>query len=178
MAKIILVTGGARSGKSDFAQEYAEKLNGPHFFIATCQPLDHEMELRINVHRSTRSSSIWKTIEEPIKLEESITKIEKCSTILIDCLTLWVSNLFFTNLQEDFSLGPKTLDPILEPLMKTMRLRAHTVIMVTNEVGLGIVPENPLARKYRDMVGTCNRYIAKQADEVYLVTCGIPTKIK
>lgn len=178
MARIVLVTGGARSGKSDFAQGFAEKSKGPHYFVATCQPLDQEMKQRISLHQNQRSPAIWQTIEEPLELAQVITKINRKSTILIDCITLWISNLLHAAKAGGTVFDHVMLDAHLAPLITTLTQSAHTVVIVTNEVGQGIVPANQLARTYRDLVGTCNRVMARHAQTVYLVTCGIPVKIK
>lgn len=176
MAEIILITGGARSGKSRQAQRLAEALPGKKIFVATCPVVDQEMQQRIARHRQDRAAAGWQTVEETIALEETLAANREAEVVLIDCLTLWINNLLFTD-------GANALDEAavsvrVGKILAACGGRSGTVIMVTNEVGLGIVPENALARRYRDLVGRCNQEVAAAADKVIMTICGIPLQIK
>lgn len=171
----ILVLGGARSGKSRFAREWCETRhgqNGQKTFIATCPPLDDEMKERISLHRSERGEG-WETVEEYFHLGETLRKRElEQGVVLVDCLTLWLSNLM--TLEKEKS-GFK--DEI-ESFKRAVEDFSRPLAMVSSEVGLGLVPADPLGRIFRDWQGKLNQEIARIADEVYLVTAGIPLRIK
>lgn len=177
MARLILITGGARSGKSSYALKVAEKISKKRVFIATCPQLDSEMSARIRRHTEERNGRGWKTIEEEINLDGLFPeRVQGMGVVLIDCVTLWVNNILYM-------LGEENVDDCKIKELCSLwldKIMAYpgTVICVTNEVGLGVVPENTLARKYRDLVGTCNQLLGKNADEVVLVSCGIPLSIK
>jgi adenosylcobinamide kinase/adenosylcobinamide-phosphate guanylyltransferase len=165
----LLVLGGARSGKSSFAQARAEALAGELVYIATAQAFDDEMVERIALHRSDRGVR-WSTVEAPIELAAAI----ECycapgAVVLVDCLTLWVSNLM---------LGEHDMAGAAERLVGAMMRAAGPVIFVSNEVGLGIVPDNALARRFRDEAGRLNQLIAKGADEVVFIAAGLPLRLK
>ena len=176
MAEIILITGGARSGKSRVAQELAEDRVGRRLFVATCTVTDSEMQHRIEQHQLDRQDGGWDTIEETVDLEELLNENQEYGVVLIDCLTLWVNNLLFTD--SGNALDETAVAAKVKSILEACAVRTGTVIMVTNEVGQGIVPENVLARRYRDLVGRCNQVIGSVADKVILVTCGIPLAIK
>ena len=178
MAAIILVTGGTRSGKSLFAQTLAEKLPAPHCFIATCQASDEEMAERVKKHQKERSIDIWNTVEEKIDLKNALSQNVNFSTYLVECVTLWVSNVMEHCHQLKNCSVEETLEVELARVITHAKHMEGTLIFVTNEVGMGIVPENRLARQYRDHVGLCNRTIATHADEVILVSCGLPLYLK
>jgi adenosylcobinamide kinase/adenosylcobinamide-phosphate guanylyltransferase len=168
--KIIFITGGVRSGKSSFALKEAEKFKGKKAYIATAQALDEEMEQRIEKHKLSRGRE-WTTFEEPIKIAELIKKIDgEYDIILLDCLTLWLSNAIHKDLELESEVK-KIIDALNE-------LKHSTIYIVSNEVGMGIVPENKLARKFRDMAGILNQKIAEISDEVYVLVAGIPLQIK
>ena len=176
MAEIILITGGARSGKSRHAQQLGESLPGKKLFIATCPVTDEEMGQRIERHRQDRQGAGWQTVEETVSLEQALADNSDCEVVLIDCLTLWINNLLFTdagNMLDEEAISVKA-----RKLIEVCAKRSGVVIMVTNEVGLGIVPENALARRYRDLVGRCNQEIASAADKVIMSICGIPLNVK
>jgi adenosylcobinamide kinase / adenosylcobinamide-phosphate guanylyltransferase len=178
LAKITLVTGGARSGKSRHAQALAESLPGRRVFIATCPVTDEEMRERIMRHQEDRKRGKWQTIEAPMDLDYAIRTATGYGVVLVDCLTLWVNNLMY---QAEQTGGEVSEDEVARQSQKLLDACAKLdcdVIFVTNEVGLGIVPDNAMARRYRDLVGRCNQIIAAGADVVTLVTCGIPTNIK
>jgi len=178
MKKVLLVTGGARSGKSSYALERCEALPGPRCFVATCPVIDPEMEERIRAHKLEREGRDWQSREEETALAELLFELRDYRTVLIDCLTLWVNNLMFRAERRSEVFGEREIRAEAKRLMEAMAAFPGTVCLVTNEVGMGIVPDNALARRYRDLVGSCNRYLAKRADEVILVSCGIPLPLK
>lgn len=167
--KLVFITGGARSGKSKFALKEASRILGNKAYIATAEAIDEEMRERIEKHKKQRGN-IWDTYEEPIKIVDVIKDIEdQYSVIVIDCLTLWLSNLFLNN---------KNVEKEIESLYSSLSAVHCPLFIVSNEVGTGIVPENEMARKFRDMAGFLNQNIAEIADEVYMMIAGIPLKIK
>jgi adenosylcobinamide kinase / adenosylcobinamide-phosphate guanylyltransferase len=178
MAKLILVTGGARSGKSDYALQLAQTLPGPRCFIATCPVVDSEMDERISRHREERAGSEWQTVEEQTDIATVLRQQKDSPVCLIDCLTLWVNNLQYHAEQSGNLFSDADLRRQCDLLVQGAASHPGTVICVTNEVGMGIVPDNPAARLYRDLVGRCNRMVAAAADEVILVSCGIPLRLK
>ncbi len=170
--KIIFITGGARSGKSEFALKTAENMGHKKAYIATAESLDDEMKNRIEMHRKQRGND-WHTIEEPRKLTNVFESLQsKYDIVLVDCLTLWISNLMGDGLADETIL--KNADTI----SKSVDNGKCSIIFVSNEVGMGIVPENPLARRFRDAAGKINQIIASISDEVYYMVAGIPVKIK
>jgi adenosylcobinamide kinase/adenosylcobinamide-phosphate guanylyltransferase len=170
---LILVTGGTRSGKSSFAQTLAEAERGKKVFIATAEPLDQEMKKRIALHKKKRPAE-WITIEEPIHLAKTVKNCgETYEVLLIDCLTLWISNLLVNT-----SMSEKAIQKKTSALLASCREVPARVIMVTNELGMGIVPTDRLSRLYRDLVGKANQQVASEADEVYFLVSGIPMKLK
>ena len=177
MSQTIFITGGARSGKSRFAEKTAAGYGAPLCYLATAQSLDDEMGRRVIQHQERRGDT-WQTIEEPLQLAQALTEHDGAfKVILIDCLTLWLSNLLMLHEY----LGAKAEGRILEDVMhlaETLRDMTTPVIIVSNEVGMGIVPENRLARMFRDIAGHANQTIAAAADEAWLVTSGIPLRLK
>lgn len=164
------MTGGCRSGKSGFAVRIAKK-SKRKAFLATAKAVDREMADRIKKHQKDRGRG-WKTIEEPLDLAGSLRKHQsKFDVILIDCITIWVSNLL---IEKKKSERKKAVREFLEVLKNPK----CTVLIVTNEVGSGVVPANELAREFRDLAGEVNQKIAKVCDEVYLLVAGIPVQIK
>lgn len=176
MAEIILITGGARSGKSRQAQKLAESIPGKRLFVATCPVTDEEMRQRIERHRLERQDAGWQTVEETVSLGQVLTENHDYEVVLIDCLTLWVNNLLFTDAGNE--LSEETVSDKVRKVVAACSARSGVVIIVTNEVGLGIVPENVLARRYRDLVGRCNQEVAAAAGKVIMTVCGIPMTIK
>ena len=168
MGKSILITGGARSGKSQLAEDWALAEPGTPFYIATCRASDPEMEDRIARHQARRGAE-WVTRHAPLDLITVLTETDGQGPRLIDCLTLWLANLM-----EDGSDWQAAAAALAEALPR----QASPVICVTNEVGLGIVPENALSRRFRDAQGALNQTIAGAADEVYLAVAGYPLKVK
>jgi adenosylcobinamide kinase/adenosylcobinamide-phosphate guanylyltransferase len=172
MAKqIILVTGGARSGKSKYAEQRAAVLGRRRLYVATAEAKDEEMVQRIAEHKRRRGDE-WTTIEEAVELAEALlAQRGRTDCALVDCLTLWLSNLL---LQHDQVYAEGKVEDLVTTLP---RLDFH-VILVTNEVGWGIVPDNSLARQFRDLAGWTNQRIAAIANEVVLTVAGIPTVVK
>ncbi len=170
--KIIFITGGARSGKSFYAEKLATGLAGKRAYLATAQALDEEMAAKIEKHRHDRSSA-WDTYEEPLAVAELLRKLsDRYQVALLDCLTLWLSNVM-AHTDGDGAVYLRS-----EELVKAVKDFAGTCIVVSNEVGLGIVPDNPLARKFRDFAGMLNQKVAQTADEVYFTASGIPVRLK
>ncbi|MCO1603282.1 bifunctional adenosylcobinamide kinase/adenosylcobinamide-phosphate guanylyltransferase [Desulfosporosinus nitroreducens] len=200
MSQFTLVTGGARSGKSSFAELLAAQAKRPVIYIATAQIWDEEMALRVKKHQLQRPPH-WRLIEEPINIRETLLQLkDEDGVILLDCVTLWLTNLLLAGQSqpatpscpggEEFSIdlenGHDAFNNLLEPqILDVVKNVAHLareikpqVIFVSNEVGQGIVPENPLARAYRDLAGRSNQILASSADDVYVVVAGIPMEIK
>lgn len=176
---IELVTGGARSGKSTWAQERCESLleeGQTAAFVATAQALDDDMARRIRRHQDDRDAR-WHTIEAPLALEEAVhAAVGSHRVVLVDCLTLWSSNVLFEDeAQSDDAIRERFR--ALSRSLSRLPTDAH-VVLVTNEVGLGIVPANALARRYRDLLGWCNQEVARAADRVVLLVSGLPLFVK
>ena len=171
IAKLSLVLGGARSGKSRYAESLFSALpppwQAPWNYVATAEPGDDEMAERIAAHRARRGGS-WRTIEAPRDLAGSLRSC-KAAPVLVDCLTLWLSNLM---------LGGLDIDAEMERLDDALSAAAAPIVMVANEVGYGIVPDHPLGRRFRDMQGLLNQRIAARADRVVLVVAGLPLAVK
>lgn len=162
LSKVTLVLGGARSGKS----AYAESLLGGGLYLATGQARDPEMAKRVREHQERRGPD-WTTVEEPLGLASALARLR--GPVLIDCLTLWLSNLME---------GDRDPVPATEALCQVLAGYAHPVVLVANEVGLGIVPDNALARAFRDQAGRMNQRIALAADRVVFVAAGLPLILK
>ena len=177
-SKLIVVTGGARSGKSMFAEEYLTSCSGRKAYVATAQILDEEMKKRVAEHRSRRPED-WQTLEISSGLSAAFPAVlEQADAVLVDCLTLYLSNYLFaheTAGDEEILQGAlQEMENIVGAVRQT---EDKTVIFVTNELGCGIVPMSHISRLYRDVVGKVNQYAAGQADEVYWTVCGIPVEI-
>ena len=173
MKEVIFVVGGCRSGKSRQALERAESMPGDHkVFLATCIPRDAEMKQRVEQHQKERSL-IWQTVEAPVHLSQAIVEQSRqADVVLVDCLTLWISNLML-ELEDD-----RKILACLPDLARALKSADCPVVLVSNEVGSGIVPENQLSRRFRDLVGSTNQAIAEQADRVVWMVAGIPVEIK
>jgi adenosylcobinamide kinase/adenosylcobinamide-phosphate guanylyltransferase len=200
---LILVTGGSRSGKSGFALELARRFEGPRIFLATAQPFDDEMARRIAAHQRDRPAG-WELREEPIHVPDALADaLRSARTVIVDCVTVWMANLLLGD--ESFDEGSAAVHAGL--LVSGVRATESAggaksagygstrsgntpyggaksagyggaVIVVTNEVGSGIVPDNALSRRFRDCAGRANQVIAREADEVYSMVAGIPIRIK
>lgn len=178
MDRLLLVTGGSRSGKSRYAQQIAESYPAPRVFIATCQVCDREMEDRVRKHRNTRNPANWRTIEEPLDLAGALRSAGESSVMLIDCLTIWINNLLYEARKSGDIPTAEKAAAACRHVLDVCRSINGTIIFVSGEVGMGIVPDNPLTRLYRDCVGDCNQMIAAAADTVTLVNCGLPLTLK
>jgi adenosylcobinamide kinase/adenosylcobinamide-phosphate guanylyltransferase len=185
MGKLILVTGGARSGKSRYAEHLARDCGNDVLYVATSVPVDAEMRDRIQKHRRQRPAC-WSTYEGYQDLKRICRSGNSYAAILLECVTVMIANLMFERTGEDVEkLTAAELVEMEEAILAEFRefldeavLRQTPVIMVTNEVGFGIVPEHKMARIFRDIAGRVNQYLASRADEVYLVVCGLPVMIK
>lgn len=178
MAEMILVTGGSRSGKSSYAQKRAEALPGPRAFLATCPILDDEMALRCRKHRESRAASQWDTIEEETDLARVIGADTTHRVILVDCLTLWVNNLMYDASQKDQPLTEDDMAQHCRRLLEASAAFSGTILWVTNEVGMGIVPDNAQSRLFRDLAGRCNQILAGASSDVVLMVSGIALPVK
>lgn len=169
-ARLTLVLGGARSGKSSHAEALARETNLSRLYLATAQPFDDEMRDRIRQHRADRDGDGWQTIEEPLDLPGAIDRASGPDAVmLVDCLTLWLSNLM---------LAGRAIDGETASLLAVLAKAAGPVILVSNEVGLGIVPETPLGRAFRDAQGRLNQRVAALADRVIFMAAGLPLILK
>ncbi|WP_417840650.1 bifunctional adenosylcobinamide kinase/adenosylcobinamide-phosphate guanylyltransferase [Terasakiella sp.] len=162
---ITLFLGGARSGKSAYAEKIIEDLGGG-IYLATSRVWDAEMAERVQIHQARRND-LWRTIEEPVAIHDIIANTDK--PMLVDCLTLWLSNLM--EMEAD-------IDQETEQLCRALKMAKQDVVLVSNEVGLGIVPDNALARKFRDLAGKINQTVAQTADRVIFVAAGLPLTMK
>ncbi|HVO66181.1 MAG TPA: bifunctional adenosylcobinamide kinase/adenosylcobinamide-phosphate guanylyltransferase [Syntrophales bacterium] len=178
MARIILITGGSRSGKSTYAQTLAESVAGIRTYVATCPIIDEEMEKRIRKHREMRHASAWQTIEETKDLTGALKRAMGSRVILVDCLTLWVNNLMYEAELQGKDITEEDIAMLCKGIIEVCNDLPGTVIFVTNEVGMGIVPENPASRLFRDLTGRCNQMIADRADAVTFMISGLPVNIK
>jgi len=171
--EIIFVIGGCRSGKSSHALQTAEKMPGNRkIYLATCVPQDDEMKQRVAKHQKERSQN-WVTVEEPLHLPGVILENSlKADVMLVDCLTLWVSNLLMETDDE------KQLEKRIAQLIGSLEKATGPIVLVSNEIGTGIVPENKLARQYRDIIGLVNQAVAKTASKVIWMVAGIPVTVK
>jgi adenosylcobinamide kinase/adenosylcobinamide-phosphate guanylyltransferase len=181
--KSTLIIGGARSGKSDFAREMALQAGGPVLFVATAEAGDEEMQQRIEAHRKARPPT-WKTLETTTHVGRQITRnIGKAQTVILDCITLLINNVFQQHGQRndqdiDVSLLEKEVMAEIGELVDCMNRVDADFIIVTNDVGLGLVPANRVSRLYRDLLGRANQVLAQHADEVYFTVAGIPVPVK
>ena len=179
MGKIILVTGGARSGKSRFAEQYVARVGQHIGYIATAEVYDEEMAFRVKLHRQRRPAE-WKTYEAPLDAHVALREAgRECDAVLFDCLTLYMSNIIcsldsIADSHQNYSLAKEKLDALIDQA----KANRGTTVFVTNEVGSGIVPGDHLSREYRDVAGIANQWMARAADEVYLVVCGLAVNVK
>lgn len=184
MSKIIMVTGGSRSGKSNFAEQFCIDRSDRLAYIATAEALDDEMKQRIKIHQDRRGN-FWETFEIPLEVSNQLSHFKKFDYTLLDCLTMLIFNKMFSlgidfdhiDRQQRDHVEQIILDYIKE-LLLNIRYKDINFVIVTNEIGLGIVPEGKLSRLYRDIVGKANQLLASEADEVYFVISGISLNIK
>lgn len=168
---LILVGGGSRSGKSAFALALARRLGKRRLFLATAQPGDAEMRDRIVQHRRERGDD-FVTVEEPLEVPEAIGRHADHEVAVLDCLTLWLANLLVKGESSEAILQR------VDRLVDALQSGPPHAIVVTNEVGMGIVPESPLGRTFRDLAGLAHQRLSQQADEIYLAILGTVLKIK
>ena len=170
MKELIVITGGARSGKSTYAEKLALAYHTP-VYIATATGEDEEMRRRIQIHQQNRDPK-FKTVECPLHIHRA-AQLEQGDVYLLDCITLFLTNVMLRRESEEpYRWATQELDRLF------MALEEKSAILVTNEVGMGIVPDNALSREFRDLQGRVNQYIAQKATQVYAMFCGIPVKIK
>ena len=180
--KSILVLGGARSGKSQFAQDTAQATAQRVLYVATAEPLDEEMKHRIANHQKSRPRH-WRTLETPLGVGRAMAEaLGDAELVVIDCITLLVSNVLTKGGVEpenmDFEAAEKQAVAEIQSILACMRQSSAKFIIVSNEVGLGLVPAAPVERAYRDILGRANQLLAKEVDEVYLLVAGIPLELK
>ena len=168
---LVLVLGGARSGKSDVALKYAEEHFDSPLFLATARVLDEEMSERVRLHRAARGPH-WHLLEEPLEMPDALkNRCERFDAVLIDCVTVWLGNVMIEK-------GEKQIGIYEDQLLEALSSRKQAIIIVSNEVGMGIVPESPMGRAFRDIAGRMNQKIAAMADKVILTVAGIPNFLK
>jgi adenosylcobinamide kinase/adenosylcobinamide-phosphate guanylyltransferase len=165
---LALVLGGARSGKSRHAEALVTALPPPWLYIATGEPRDNEMAARIAAHRARRGVQ-WRTVEAPRDLAGALASAPAGAAVLVDCLTLWLSNVMLAGADVEVEIAR---------LERALADRGGHTVLVANEVGLGIVPDNALARRFRDAAGRLNQRLAAAADRVVLLVAGVPVKVK
>jgi adenosylcobinamide kinase/adenosylcobinamide-phosphate guanylyltransferase len=170
--KFILILGGVRSGKSAYAQHLAERCNTDVLFVATAEAGDDEMAARIAKHRAERPKH-WRTIEAPRAVATALATVEHPITVVLDCVTLWVTNLLLAN-----DVTWEAAKAELAAVIAWYHAHAVEMIVVSNEVGLGIIPGDPLSRTYQDWIGWFNQQLAAEADEVYWMIAGLPVEVK
>jgi adenosylcobinamide kinase/adenosylcobinamide-phosphate guanylyltransferase len=169
-ARFVFIAGGARSGKSRYALARAGALGRRRLFVATAEAFDDEMRARIGHHRQERGTA-FDTLEEPLALPEAIASDRDHDVIVIDCLTLWLSNLLMRKADLDAATGR------VDALVDALRARRAHIVLVSNEVGMGLVPETPLGRLFRDLAGSAHQRLGAIADEVYLATMGVVLRL-
>lgn len=174
MGRLVLVTGGARSGKSTYAESLAIRLCSDarsRTYIATAQAFDDEMKERIRLHRERRGD-LFRTMEEPVELARAVgDACRSSSVVLVDCLTVWTSNLLFYEREDE-------VQRLLDVLSSCVEGSPCDIVLVTNETGMGIVPANELSRRFRDLAGIVNQRVASVATDVVFMVCGLPMAVK
>ncbi len=169
--ELVFVLGGARSGKSSWALRHIEKRYDSYLFLATAEVSDEEMAERIRLHKESRGPK-WELLEEPIRVSEALkTKCGNVDAVLIDCVTVWMSNVLL-------KMGAEKAPEFQDRLLKTLSQRKQAITIVSNEVGTGIVPEHALGRQFRDLAGMLNQKLAALADRVVYTLAGIPMYLK
>lgn len=174
--KLILVTGGGRSGKSIFAEKLVHSFGKKCAYIATAQITDDEMKKRVEQHKARRKDDFWVNYEAPLHADKIISQIKDVESILFDCLTIYLSNLLYAD--EGQKASEKEVFYQIELLIQSARKSGKNVVFVTNELGSSLVPFEPDSREFRDLAGLVNQWVAKSADDVYLVVCGVGVNIK
>lgn len=174
--RLFLVTGGARSGKSRYAEELVESFGGEVAYVATLEPGDDEMSRRIERHKVRRPRN-WRTAEAPLDVAEAVKRSEE-PVVMLDCLSGWVSNLLLAHEERGEEAILDAVRGAVEDLLLVVRALEKSVVVVTNEVGSGVVPDHRLGRWYRDALGLANQRVAAEADAVCMVAVGIPLVLK
>lgn len=170
--KLIFITGGCRSGKSRFALDYANRHFSRKLYLATCEILDEEMAQRVEMHKKMRGPD-WQTIEEPLEVVQKIRQYgNEVEVILLDCITLWLSNLLM-----GWDDDGRVMEEV-EKLTEALKESPSSFILVSNEVGMGIVPADPFSRRFRDIAGWANQKLAESVDTVIFMVSGIPIFLK
>ena len=180
MGELVLILGGARSGKSSYAQRLAQELGGDRvLFVATAEAKDEEMRARIDEHRQRRAAG-WRTVEAPVQTGKAIAAAPKdARVVLVDCMTLLVSNIMLSLGDEpDASEAEAAVIREVDEIIELCVGATAAFVVVSNEVGLGLVPGNPLGRLYRDLLGRANQLLAAGADRVYWMVAGLPVELK
>ena len=178
MGALILILGGARSGKSAYAERLARERRGEVLFVATATAGDEEMARRIAAHRATRPDT-WRTLEAPQGVAAAVaTSGDDAPTVVLDCVTLLVSNLLLAHEAAGEEAIGRAIDAEIDALLEQIAAGTATWIVVSNEVGMGLVPPYPLGRAYRDLLGRVNARIAARADRAYLLVAGLPLDLK
>lgn len=174
MGDLVLIVGGARSGKSRFAQDLARQIGGDDvLFVATAEPHDDEMSRRIDLHRNARPAA-WRTLEQPRDVGKAVAAIEsQPRVVLLDCLTLLISNVLL-QCETDADFAEKQMRLEIAELIEAAKQQEATVIVVSGEVGMGLVPENRVGRLFRDLLGWANQLLAEQAAATYMMVAGLP----
>lgn len=171
LPRLTLVLGGARSGKSRMAEGLVSALPPPWIYVATAQALDEEMQARIAAHRARRAEG-WRTIEAPLDLASVLDGAPPGAPVLVDCLTLWLTNLLLSE------AGPEGIGAAVAALEAALDRRIAPSVLVGNEVGLGIVPDHPLGRRFRDEAGALHQRLAARAERVLFMVAGLPMRVK
>jgi adenosylcobinamide kinase/adenosylcobinamide-phosphate guanylyltransferase len=178
MAHVTFIIGGSRSGKSARGQAIAESIAGSRVYIATCPVVDEEMAARIQKHQEQREGAGWQTIEEPADLAGALLATRGSAVRLVDCLTLWINNLLYEAEKQGRDVTEDDIGRLCKDMLAVCAGLPGEVIFIANEVGMGVVPDNPLSRRFRDLAGRCNQIMACGADRVILMVCGLSLAIK
>lgn len=174
--QMVLLLGGARAGKSQFAERLAEQWGRQVLYAATAQPGDAEMAARVEMHRARRPAH-WRTVEEPLMVADAVAPhLPEVDTVLLDCMTLWASNILIA--ENDLGRAQERLLAEIERLVESCRRHGVLLLVVSNEVGQGVVPAYPLGRQFRDLLGRANQALARHADAVLYFVAGLPVELK
>lgn len=177
MASITFITGGCRSGKSSKAEELCLNSPSPHHYLATATAFDDEMSKRIEAHKTQRAAAHWNNVEEPLEILEKIKDFKEGS-VLLECVTLWISNLMWQAEQDKAEINESLIAEKTEALIEAMKASPCHFFIVSNETGLGIMPMNAQARLFVDLAGRCNQLLAKAADRAIFMVSGLPMELK
>lgn len=181
MSKLVLVTGGSRSGKSEFAEKYVLHYSPKCAYIATAEIFDDEMAERVRLHQERRANGRWVNFEAPYEAEKVFANLpEEVDAVLFDCLTMYMTNLFYgkTAIEGEFLVKCQAVFEQIDLMLDAARKSGKIVVFVSNEVGSGIVPDNQMAREYRDLSGWVNQRVAEKCDQVFLTVCGNAIDVK